>query len=141
MRIATLGYAVPGPVLAVGIVIPLAWVDQQWISFAKNWLGLDTGLLLQGTLLVMLPAYLTRFLAVGFNPVDSAMQRITRSLDETSRSFGVTGVAMLRRVHLPMLRGGLLYCRRAGVRGCHEGNADYPDDPPVRLGHAGGADF
>lgn len=108
VRLATLGYAVPGPVLAVGIVIPLAWVDQQWISFAKNWLGFDAGLLLQGTLLVMLPAYLTRFLAVGFNPVDSAMQRITRSLDETSRSFGLTGVAMLRRVHLPMLRGGLL---------------------------------
>jgi iron(III) transport system permease protein len=108
VRLATLGYAVPGPVLAVGIVIPLAWVDQQWISIAKNWLGIDAGLLLQGTLLVMLPAYLTRFLAVGFNPVDSAMQRITRSLDETSRSFGLTGVAMLRRVHLPMLRGGLL---------------------------------
>jgi iron(III) transport system permease protein len=107
-RIATLGYAVPGPVLAVGIVIPLAWLDQQLIGAARNWFGIDTGLILQGTLLVMLPAYLTRFLAVGYNPIDSAMQRVTRNLDEAAHSFGVSGLAMLRRVHLPVLRGGLL---------------------------------
>jgi iron(III) transport system permease protein len=108
VRIATLGYAVPGPVLAVGIVIPLAWLDQQFIAAARNWFGIDTGLILQGTLLVMLPAYLTRFLAVGFNPLDSAMQRVTRNLDEAAQSLGLSGLAMLRRVHLPMLRGGLL---------------------------------
>lgn len=108
VRIATLGYAVPGAVLAVGIVIPLAWLDQQLIGTAKSWFGIDTGLILQGTLLIMLPAYLTRFLAVGYNPMDSAMQRITRNLEEASRSLGFSGLAMLRRVHLPMLRGGLL---------------------------------
>jgi iron(III) transport system permease protein len=107
VRIATLGYAVPGPVLAVGIFIPLAWLDNQLIHLSKTWLNHDPGLLLQGTLLVMLPAYLTRFLAVGYNPVESAMQRITRNLDEAARTFGVTGLKMLRRVHLPMLRGGL----------------------------------
>lgn len=107
VRIATLGYAMPGPVLAVGIFIPLAWLDNQLIHLSKTWLGHDPGLLLQGTLLVMLPAYLTRFLAVGYNPVESAMQRITRNLDEAARTFGVSGLQMLRRVHLPMLRGGL----------------------------------
>ena len=107
VRVATLGYAVPGPVLAVGIVIPLAYLDNQLAAAGKLLFGQNPGLLLQGTLLVMLPAYLTRFLAVGFNPVESSMQRITRSLDEAARTFGVTGVAMLRRVHLPMLRGGL----------------------------------
>lgn len=107
VRIATLGYAVPGPVLAVGIFIPLAWLDNQLIHLSKTLLGHDPGLLLQGTLLVMLPAYLTRFLAVGYNPVESAMQRITRNLDEAARTFGVSGLQMLRRVHLPMLRGGL----------------------------------
>lgn len=107
VRIATLGYAVPGPVLAVGIVIPLAWLDNQLISAATTLFDAKPGLLLQGTLLVMLPAYLTRFLAVGFNPVESALQRVTRNLDEAARSFGVSGLAMLRRVHLPMLRGGL----------------------------------
>ena len=107
VRIATLGYAVPGPVLAVGIFIPLAWLDNQLIHLSKTLFGHNPGLLLQGTLLVMLPAYLTRFLAVGYNPVESAMQRITRNLDEAARTFGVTGLQMVRRVHLPMLRGGL----------------------------------
>mgnify|MGYP001574477278 CR=1 FL=1 len=107
VRIATLGYAVPGPVLAVGIFIPLAWLDNQLVHLGKALLGRDPGLLLQGTLLVMLPAYLTRFLAVAYNPVESAMQRITRNLDEAARTFGVAGLSMLRRVHLPMLHGGL----------------------------------
>lgn len=108
VRIATLGYAVPGAVLAVGIVIPLAWFDQRLAGLAKDWFGIETGFILQGTMLVMLLAYLTRFLAVGYNPVDSAMQRVTRNLDEAARSFGLSGLAVLRRVHLPMLRGGLL---------------------------------
>jgi iron(III) transport system permease protein len=108
VRISTLGYAVPGSVLAVGIVIPLAWIDKQLIWASNNWLGINSGLILQGTLLIMLPAYLTRFLAVGFNPLDSAMHRVTRNLDEAARSLGQSGLAILRRVHLPMLRGGLL---------------------------------
>lgn len=109
VRIAVLGYAVPGPVLAVGIVIPLAWVDQQWLWLAREGLGMtQVGPLLQGSLLVMFPAYLIRFLAVGFNPIDSAMQRITRNLDETAHSLGVTGTALLRRVHLPLLSGSVL---------------------------------
>ncbi len=108
VRSATLGYAVPGTVLAVGIVIPLAWFDNQLITLAKRLFDMDTGLLLQGTLLVMLPAYLTRFLAVGFNPIDSAMQRVTRSLDEAARSLGLTELGVIRRVHLPVLAPGAL---------------------------------
>lgn len=108
VRLATLGYAMPGAVLAVGIFIPLAWLDNQLIDLSKSLFNHDPGLLLQGTLLVMLPAYLTRFLAVAYNPLESQMQRITRSLDEAARSLGVVGIDMLRRVHLPILRGGLL---------------------------------
>jgi len=107
VRVSVLGYAVPGAVLAVGIFIPLAWLDGQLILWSKALFDHDPGILLQGTLFVMLPAYLTRFLAVAYNPLESQMQRITRSLDEVSRSLGVTGAAMLRRVHLPILRGGL----------------------------------
>ncbi|OGS99724.1 MAG: ABC transporter permease [Gallionellales bacterium RIFCSPLOWO2_12_FULL_59_22] len=108
VRIATLGYALPGPVLAVGIFVALAWLDNFLAANLKEHLRIETGLLLQGTLLVMLPAYLVRFLAAGYHPVDSAMQRLTRSIDEASRSLGVGGMTMLRRVHLPVLRGGLL---------------------------------
>lgn len=108
VRLATLGYAVPGPVLAVGIFIPLAWLDNRIAALVMQISGHNPGLLFQGTLLVMLPAYLTRFLAVGYNPVESAMQRVTRSIDEAARTFGVSGINMLRQVHLPMLRGGML---------------------------------
>jgi len=108
IRISTLGYAVPGAVLAVGIIIPLAWIDTQLISASKYWFGIDNKLILQGTLLVMLPAYLTRFLAVGYHPLESAMNRVTRNMSEVARSLGLSGMSTLRRVHLPMLRGGLL---------------------------------
>lgn len=107
-RIATMGYALPGPVLAVGIVIPIAWLDHHMIHAMQTVFHREPGLILQGTLLTMLLAYLVRFLAVGFNPIDGNMQRITRSVDEASRLFGVSGVTMLRRVHVPILRGGLL---------------------------------
>ncbi|HET9699920.1 MAG TPA: ABC transporter permease subunit, partial [Burkholderiales bacterium] len=66
------------------------------------------GLLIQGTLFAMLVAYIARFMAVGFNPIESAMQRITRSLDEAAMSLGLTPGRALLRVHLPILRGGIV---------------------------------
>lgn len=107
-RIATLGYALPGPVLAVGTFIPIAWLDNQLAAWARSWFSIEIGPLLQGTLLTMLVAYTVRFLAVGFNPIDGNMQRITRSVDDAARSLGVAGITMLRRVHIPILRGGLI---------------------------------
>jgi iron(III) transport system permease protein len=106
-RLATLGYALPGAVLAVGFFVPVAWLDNALIASIKTITGLDTKVFLQGTLLIMLTAYLVRFLAVGFNSVDAAMQRITPSIDDAARSLGLTSRSMLARVHLPMLRSGL----------------------------------
>jgi iron(III) transport system permease protein len=94
-------------VLAVGVFIVMAWLDHQIISWGRTWFNLETGFLLNGTLAAMILAYLVRFLAVGFNPIDSAMQRITISVDEAASSLGSSGVRLLRRVHLPILRGGL----------------------------------
>jgi iron(III) transport system permease protein len=108
VKVATLGYALPGPVLAVGVFMMLAWLDHQIISWGRGWFNLETGLLLNGTLAAMLLAYLVRFLAVAYNPVDSAMQRITPSVDEAASSLGSSGVRLLQRIHLPILRGGLL---------------------------------
>ncbi len=107
-RIATLGYALPGPVLAVGTYIPIAWLDNHLASWMREAFGVDIGPVLQGTLLTMLVAYTVRFLAVGFNPIDGNMQRITRSVDDAARSMGVAGINMLRRVHIPILRSGLI---------------------------------
>jgi iron(III) transport system permease protein len=108
-RFATLGYALPGTVLAVGLFAPVAmandglqtWLDTRWGEAAPQ-------LFLQGTLLTMLVAYLARFLAVGAGPVEGGLARIHGNLDEASVTLGVRGLTRLRRVHLPLLRGSLL---------------------------------
>lgn len=107
IRVATLGYAIPGTVLAVGIFIPVAWLDNQLLPLAQQWFGVSASTLLRGTLVVMLLAYLARFLAAGFNPVDTAMQRITRSQIEAAQSMGYSGWRLFRALHWGMLRGGL----------------------------------
>jgi iron(III) transport system permease protein len=107
IRAATLGYALPGTVLAVGIFLPLARLDNLLIDLARELFGRELLPLLQGTLAVMLLAYLIRFLAAGFKAIDSAMQRVTVNIDEASRLMGLRGIKLLARVHLPMLRGGI----------------------------------
>lgn len=102
VRIATLGYALPGSVLAVGIFIPLVWFDTQLIAL------FDLDLFLQGTLLAMFSAYLVRFLAVAHHPIQSAIQRISPGIDESARNLSCSGWAMLRRIHLPIMQGGLM---------------------------------
>lgn len=102
-RLSTLGYALPGAVLAVGFFIPIAWLDNQLIDR----LGLG-GQVLSGTLVVMLLAYCTRFLAVSFGPIESGLTRISRNVDEAAQSLGVVGPQRLWRIHLPMLRVSVL---------------------------------
>lgn len=107
VRTATLGYALPGSVLAVGIMISLTWIDQR-LSGLLRLLGLEAGLLLQSTVLALLLAYGVRFLAVAFGPVDSALERVRPSLLEAARSMGAGQWEILRRVYLPLLSPGLL---------------------------------
>jgi iron(III) transport system permease protein len=106
LRVATLGYAVPGAVLAVGIFICFAWLDARIPDWLRETTGLSPGALLQGSVLAMVTAYLIRFLAVGFGPIESALHRITRSVEEAAVSLGQAGWRLLARVHLPMLRRG-----------------------------------
>lgn len=107
VRIATLGYALPGAVLAVGIFVSLAWIDTQFNQVILMLFEIETDFLIQGTIAAMLVAYLVRFLAVGHYPIDSAMQRITRSIDEAARGFGLTGWSLLSRIHIPILSSGI----------------------------------
>lgn len=108
MRLATLGYAVPGSVLAVGIMLCFTWLDQGVDALAQGWFGVSTGLLLSGSVAALLFAYLVRFLAVAHGPVDSSMERIKPSIHQAARSLGATHREILRRIYLPMLRPGLL---------------------------------
>lgn len=108
VRVATLGYALPGSVLAVGVMLSLTWVDNRLADLWHAWFGVDSGLLLAGGLVGLLLAYFVRFLAVAFGPVESALERIRPHLQEAARSLGASPREVVRRVYIPMLRPGLL---------------------------------
>lgn len=108
VRIAGLGYAVPGTVIAVGVIIPFAWFDNTLDSWMREQFGISTGLLLSGTLAAVLFAYLVRFLAVSLQTVEAGLGRIRPSMDESARSLGLRPLQIMGRVHIPMLKGSLL---------------------------------
>ncbi len=106
--LAGLGYALPGSVIAVGVLIPLARLDNaivQWLREAVGWQG---GLLLTGSIAALVYACVVRFLATALQTVDAGLHRITPNMDAAARSLGLTPAATLQRVHLPLLRRGLL---------------------------------
>lgn len=107
IRVATIGYALPGTVLAVGVFVPIAWLDARLSELAAQFFQVDTGLIIQGTLVTMLIAFMTRFLAVGHFPIDSAMQRITRNIDEAARGLGLSSITILQKIHIPVLQSGI----------------------------------
>lgn len=107
-RIAAMGYAVPGSVIAVGVLIPVGWLDNQINTWAEASLGISPGLLLSGTITALVFAYLVRFLAVAFGTIEASLTRIKVSLDDSARSLGHGPTSTLLRVHTPMIWGGLL---------------------------------
>ena len=108
VRGAGMGYAVPGTVIAVGVLLPFAWLDNRVDALARDWFGVSTGLLLTGTLFVLMFAYQVRFLAVSLQTVEAGLGRVTRAMDEAARSLGYRPREVMRYVHLPVLRGSLL---------------------------------
>jgi iron(III) transport system permease protein len=107
-QLATLGYAVPGAVIAVGVLVPLGQFDNTVDAWSRSNFGISTGLLLSGTIAALVFAYLVRFLSVGFGAVESSLERIKPSLDDAARSLGCGTVATLQQVHLPLMRSGLV---------------------------------
>ena len=108
VRVASLGYAIPGSVIAVGMLIPLATFDNMVDSWMRASFGISTGLLLSGTIIAILFAYMVRFLALGLNTVESGLTRITPSMDEAARTLGAGPAGTLARVHAPILKGSVL---------------------------------
>ncbi len=103
---SAMGYAVPGAVIAVGVLGPLAFADRALAAVLRT-IGGPVEILLTGSIVGILFAYLVRFLAVALQGLDAALVRIPRSMDEAARSLGVSGRRLLGRVHLPLLRAGL----------------------------------
>ena len=108
VRIASMGYAIPGSVIAVGVLIPFGRFDNTLDSWMRSTVGISTGLLLSGTITALVFAYLVRFLAVAFGAVESSLNKIRPSLDDASRSLGHTATGTLVRVHAPLMWGGML---------------------------------
>ncbi|MDU1144033.1 ABC transporter permease subunit [Aeromonas rivipollensis] len=107
LRIAATGYAMPGTVLAIGVLVPLTALDFGLNDLAE-WLGMQgPGLLLTGTLTAIVFGYLVRFVAIAIGSVESSMGKISPSLDMAARTLGQGTGGMLRRVHLPLVRRGL----------------------------------
>lgn len=107
VRMSMLGYALPGMLLSVGLFVPIAWLDIQLEPLWEA-LGIQPAPMLKGTLVVMLLALAARFMAVGFEPMQAAMERITPSQEQAARSLGLGRWQVLRRLFVPMLRSGWL---------------------------------
>lgn len=108
VRFASLGYAMPGAVLALGVIIPFAAFDNALDRFMRETFSISTGLLLSGSVFAIVFAYLVRFLAVAVGAIESSLGKITPNMDMAARSLGHGPLATLKRVHLPLIRGGLL---------------------------------
>ena len=107
LRGASLGYALPGTVLAVGLLIPLARFDNLLDGFMREAFGVSTGLLIVGSGAALIYAYVARFLAISAGGIDAGFDKIPRSLDHSARSLGRTPAGTLRAIHLPLIRPAL----------------------------------
>jgi len=107
-ELSTLGYALPGSVLAVGVMMSFAGIDNALNTLWRLAGGDSLGPVLGGSMAALLLAYLVRFLAVANGPVGSALERLRPSVVEAARTLGARGLDLARRIYLPLLRPGLL---------------------------------
>ncbi len=106
-KLSLAGYALPGTVLAVGMMNVVARVDNLLINFLSD-LGIQVSGMISGSLLLLPIGYMIRFLTAGFNPVASNMTRLTASMDEASRIMKVSGMKLLSKIHLPLIHRGII---------------------------------
>jgi iron(III) transport system permease protein len=105
---AGLGYAVPGGVIAVGLLVPFAGLDNLIDAWARETLGVSTGLLFTGSIWLMVLAYMARFMAVALNSFDAGLATVSPRMDAVARTLGRSPLQVLGTVHLPILKGSVL---------------------------------
>lgn len=106
-RLGTLGYALPGMLLAVGLLGPVGAVDRAFSGWLRDIFGYGGGLVLSGTVILLVYAYICRFLTVAFNTVEAGLGAIPQAMDAGARSLGATPWQVVRRIHLPLLTPSL----------------------------------
>ncbi|WND01815.1 iron ABC transporter permease [Temperatibacter marinus] len=108
VKLSTMGYAVPGTVIAVGVMVTFTTVENSFDRFMRDTFDISTGLIFSGTIFALVFAYTVRFMAAGFGSIESGLIRIKTSLDEAATSLGHRSPAILTKVHLPMMKGSIL---------------------------------
>ena len=108
IRISALGYAIPGTIIAVGVMLPFSWFDNTLDSYLRENFGISSGLILSGSLVALIFAYTVRFLSVSIQSVESGLDKIKPAMDDSGRSLGLPAYAVLKQIHLPLMRGTVL---------------------------------
>ena len=108
LSLSGFGYALPGTIIAIGVLIPLAWIDHRIIELFEGWGWDSPGLILSGSLIALLFAYTVRFLAVALGSVQAGLEKIKPSLDYAGRSMGHSPLAILCKIHVPLMRSSVL---------------------------------
>ncbi len=108
IRIVATGYAIPGTVVAVGVIIPFAWFDNSLDAYLREHYDFSSGLLLSGSLFAVMFAYMVRFLAVSIQSIEAGLGKIKHSMDDAARSLGYRPGQILFKVHLPIMKGSVL---------------------------------
>lgn len=108
VQLASLGYAIPGTVIAIGTMLMLSAADDGLNHLTETLFDTSVGLVFSGTLVALLLAYSVRFLAVALHNVETGLQRIKPSMDDAARSMGLSSFAVLKKVHIPLLRASVL---------------------------------
>jgi iron(III) transport system permease protein len=107
-RFASVGYAIPGTVLAIGLLTPLAAFDNAVDGVMRSLFGISTGLILSGSGVALVYAYVVRFLAVANGGIEAGLAKVPHSLDHAARALGQSRLGTLLGVHLPLVRPALL---------------------------------
>lgn len=107
VRLSGLGYAIPGAVLGIGLLIPLGAFDRMVDGAARDLFGFGTGLILTGSIAALVMAYVIRFLPIALGGAEAALNRVRPSYDDAARLLGRRGPSVMRRIHLPLIQGSL----------------------------------
>ncbi|VAX10869.1 Ferric iron ABC transporter, permease protein [hydrothermal vent metagenome] len=108
VRLSGMGYAIPGTVIAIGVLIPFGILDNSIDAWMLKHFNVGTGLIFSGTIFILLFAYMVRFFTISLNTVEAGLATIRPSMDAAALTMGYSGLKVLRKVHLPMMKGSLL---------------------------------
>ena len=107
-KIGMLGYAIPGAVIAVGVLIPTLFIDKNIVLFFNNFLNTKIGFVINGTVLVLIYAYMIRYLAVAYSPIEASSLKLGKSLPETSSLLGKGNLYTFKKIEFPLLKPAIL---------------------------------